>query len=231
MRTLPGLCEDYCLDMWQTCRGLFRHLSPDDRALRALEGDRVRLCRHLALNDADYCFPRLLVSQHLNSNLGRVAADAQGCLQLCLEEVAHGLRNPVALVHARDGTHRFFVAEQVGLVWAYLPDRSRLETPFLNVSRAVLTSPWEGDERGFLGLAFHPRFRHNGKLYVYYSVGVGFDEWIRISEFRVSADDVNTVDHGSERWPPRGSWAGPGQGRNAAGVTAPAHAACRTQGG
>ncbi|XP_045308007.1 HHIP-like protein 1 isoform X2 [Leopardus geoffroyi] len=198
LRTVPGLCEDYCLDMWQTCRGLFRHLSPD-RELWALEGNRAKFCRYLSLDDTDYCFPRLLVNENLNSNLGRVVADAKGCLQLCLEEVANGLRNPVAMVHARDGSHRFFVAEQVGLVWAYLPDRSRLEKPFLNVSRAVLTSPWEGDERGFLGIALHPGFRHNGKLYVYYSVGVGFDEWIRISEFRVSADDMNTVDHNSER--------------------------------
>uniref|UniRef100_A0A8C3YCU6 HHIP like 1 n=1 Tax=Catagonus wagneri TaxID=51154 RepID=A0A8C3YCU6_9CETA len=198
LRTVPGLCEDYCQDVWQTCRGLLRHLSPD-RELWALEGNRAKFCRYLSLDDADYCFPRLLVNENLNSNLGRVVADAKGCLQLCLEEVANGLRNPVAMVHARDGTHRFFVAEQLGLVWAYLPDRSRLEKPFLNISRAVLTSPWEGDERGFLGLAFHPRFRHNGKLYVYYSVGVGFLEWIRISEFRVSQDDVNTVDHDSER--------------------------------
>nr|XP_020754745.1 HHIP-like protein 1 isoform X2 [Odocoileus virginianus texanus] len=198
LRTVPGLCEDYCLDMWQTCRGLIRHLSPD-RELWALEGNRAKLCRSLSLDDTDYCFPRLLVNENLNSNLGRVVADAEGCLQLCLEEVANGLRNPVAMVHARDGTHRFFVAEQLGLVWVYLPDRSRLEKPFLNISRAVLTSPWEGDERGFLGLAFHPSFRHNGKLYVYYSVGVGFDEWIRISEFRVSEDDVNAVDHDSER--------------------------------
>nr|XP_019607125.1 PREDICTED: HHIP-like protein 1 [Rhinolophus sinicus] len=198
LRTVPGLCEDYCLDMWQTCRGLFRHLSPD-RELWALEGNRAKFCRYLSLDDTDYCFPRLLVNENLNSNLGRVVADAKGCLQLCLEEVANGLRNPVAMVHARDGTHRFFVAEQVGLVWAYLPDRSRLEKPFLNISLAVLTSPWEGDERGFLGVAFHPRFRHNGKLYVYYSVGVDFDEWIRVSEFRVSEDDGNTVDHESER--------------------------------
>ncbi|KAM5273737.1 HHIP-like protein 1 [Ctenodactylus gundi] len=198
LRTVPGLCEDYCLDMWQTCRGLFRHLSPD-RELWALESNRAKFCHYLSLDDTDYCFPRLLVNKNLNSNLGRVVADAKGCLQLCLEEVAHGLRNPVAMVHARDGTHRFFVAEQVGLVWAYLPGRERLAQPFLNISRAVLTSPWEGDERGFLGLAFHPRFRHTRKLYVYYSVGVGFREWIRISEFRVSRDDENTVDHGSER--------------------------------
>ncbi|XP_070260919.1 HHIP-like protein 1 [Myotis yumanensis] len=198
LRTLPGLCEDYCLDMWQTCRGLFRHLSPD-RKLWALEGDRAKFCRYLSLDDTDYCFPRLLVNENLNSNLGRVVADAKGCLQLCLEEVANGLCNPVAMVHAQDGTHRFFVAEQVGLVWAYLPDRSRVEKPFLNISQAVLTSPWEGDERGFLGMAFHPRFRHNGRLYVYYSVGVDFHEWIRISEFRVEEDDANAVDHSSER--------------------------------
>lgn len=210
LRTVPGLCEDYCLDMWQTCRGLFRHLSPD-RELWALEGNRAKFCRYLSLDDTDYCFPRLLVNENLNSNLGRVVADAKGCLQLCLEEVANGLRNPVAMVHAQDGTHRFFVAEQVGLVWAYLPDRSRLEKPFLNISLAVLTSPWEGDERGFLGIAFHPRFRHNGKLYVYYSVGVDFDEWIRVSEFRVSEDDGNTVDHESERWPPWGAGLGGGR--------------------
>lgn len=147
----------------------------------------------------DYCYPRLLSNQKLNRNLGRVRADGHGCLQLCLEEVANGLRNPLAMVHANDGTHRFFVAEQVGVVWVYLPDRSRLEKPFLNISKAVLTSSWEGDERGFLGLTFHPKYKHNGKLYVYYTVEVGFDERIRISEFRVRARDMNTVDHTSER--------------------------------
>uniref|UniRef100_H0W0W3 Soluble scavenger receptor cysteine-rich domain-containing protein SSC5D n=1 Tax=Cavia porcellus TaxID=10141 RepID=H0W0W3_CAVPO len=199
LRTLPGLCQDYCLDLWRSCRGLLRHLSADPE-LRALEGDRTKLCRYLALDDKDYCFPSLLVNPRLNTNLGRVVADARGCLQLCLEEVAHGLRNPVAMVHANDGTHRFFVAEQLGLVWVYLADRARLERPFLNISRAVLTSPWEGDERGFLGLAFHPRFRRARTLYVYYSVGTRSREWIRISEFRVSEDDENSVDHSSERW-------------------------------
>lgn len=104
------------------------------------------------------------------------------------------------MVHANDGTHRFFVAEQIGLVWVFLPDKSKLETPFLNITKAVLTSPWEGDERGFLGLAFHPKFKYSGKLYVYYSVEVGFDERIRISEFCISAADMNVVDHSSERW-------------------------------
>lgn len=83
--------------------------------------------------------------------------DPKGCLELCLQEVANGLRNPVAMIHADDGTHRFFVAEQVGYVWVYLANGSRIDRPFLNLTQAVLTSPWAGDERGFLCIALHPR--------------------------------------------------------------------------
>ncbi|NXV47211.1 HIPL1 protein, partial [Uria aalge] len=198
VRTIPGLCQDYCLQVWQKCRSIFRYLSAD-RELIALENNMAKFCRYLSLEDTDYCFPHLLANQNLNQNLGLVTADAEGCLQLCLVEVANGLRNPVAMVHANDGTHRFFIAEQVGLVWTYLPDRSRLEKPFLNISEAVLTSPWEGDERGFLGIVFHPKFKFNGKVYVYYSVEVRYEERIRISEFRISPADMNALDHGSER--------------------------------
>ncbi|NXA46219.1 HIPL1 protein, partial [Nothocercus julius] len=198
VRTIPGLCQDYCVQVWQKCRSIFQYLSTD-KELIALEHNVAKFCRYLSLEDVDYCFPHLLANENLNQNLGFVTANAEGCLQLCLEEVANGLRNPVAMVHANDGTHRFFVAEQVGLVWTYLPDRSRLEKPFLNISEAVLTSPWEGDERGFLGIVFHPKFKFNGKVYVYYSVEVRYEERIRISEFRISPADMNTLDHGSER--------------------------------
>lgn len=198
VKTLPGLCGDYCSEFWLKCRSTITLLT-GDLQLEELEQDRDRFCQYLQLGDPDYCYPHLLVNEQLTSNLGRVTANSEGCLQLCLEEVANGLRNPLAMVHANDGTHRFFIAEQVGLVWTYLPDRSRLAKPFLNISAAVLTSPWEGDERGFLGLVLHPYFKFNGKLYVYYSVEVDFEEKIRISEFRISASDMNAVDHSSER--------------------------------
>lgn len=99
-----------------------------------------------------------LLSSELNANLGFVREDPKGCLELCLQEVANGLRNPVAMIHADDGTHRFFVAEQLGYVWVYLANGSRIDRPFLNLTHAVLTSPWAGDERGFLCIALHPRF-------------------------------------------------------------------------
>ncbi|XP_048829746.1 HHIP-like protein 1 [Brienomyrus brachyistius] len=198
LRALPGLCPDYCSRFWLRCRSVITLLS-NNTSLEGLEANQHRFCRYLELDDADYCYPHLLSNPQLTKDLGRVTANEEGCLHLCVEEVANGLRNPLAMVHANDGTHRFFVAEQVGLVWAYLPDRSRLEKPFLNITKTVLTSPWEGDERGFLGLTFHPYFKYNGKLYVYYSVKVGRQERIRISQFRISSSDMNVVDHNSER--------------------------------
>ncbi|KAL2098540.1 hypothetical protein ACEWY4_005020 [Coilia grayii] len=198
LRTIPGLCPDYCSTFLDRCKSTLPLISSDPR-LSEQQHDSAQLCRYLELDDPDYCYPHLLSNERLTKNLGRVSEDPDGCLQLCLEEVANGLRNPLAMVHANDGTHRLFVAEQVGVVWVYLPDRSRLEKPFLNISKAVLTSNWEGDERGFLGITFHPDFKYNGKLYVYYSVEVGFDERIRISEFHISAADMNVVDHTSER--------------------------------
>jgi len=98
-----------------------------------------------------------------------VREDPEGCLELCLQEVANGLRNPVAMIHANDDSHRFFVAEQLGYVWVYLANGSRVDRPFLNLTQAVLTSPWAGDERGFLCIALHPRFLAVHK-YVTYSL-------------------------------------------------------------
>ncbi|XP_031198854.1 HHIP-like protein 2 isoform X1 [Mastomys coucha] len=200
LRNLPGLCSDYCSAFHRSCHSAISLLT-NDRGLReSHDKDGARFCHLLNLPDEDYCFPNVLRNHQLNRNLGVVAEDQQGCLQLCLAEVANGLRNPVSMVHAGDGTHRFFVAEQVGVVWVYLPDGSRLEQPFLDLKSMVLTTPWIGDERGFLGLAFHPKFRHNRKFYIYYScLGKRKVEKIRISEMKVSLSDCNKADPKSER--------------------------------
>ncbi|XP_069771836.1 HHIP-like protein 1 isoform X2 [Narcine bancroftii] len=198
VRQLPGLCGEYCTEFWNKCKVTLEPLVGRG-PLRELVSSRNKLCAALTLQDLDYCFPHVLTNKNLSKNLGVVNAGSDGCLQLCLEEAANGLRNPVAMVHANDGTHRFFIAEQIGLVWVYLPSKARLERPFLNITHAVLTSPWEGDERGFLGLTFHPKFKFTGKVYVYYSVEWHFEEKIRISEFTVSSDDMNVLNHRSER--------------------------------
>uniref|UniRef100_F6TQQ8 HHIP like 2 n=1 Tax=Monodelphis domestica TaxID=13616 RepID=F6TQQ8_MONDO len=200
LRNLPGLCSDYCSAFHSNCHSAISLLTNEHHIQESQLKDGAHFCHYLNLPDQDYCFPNVLRNDNLNRNLGVVVEDRKGCLQLCLTEVANGLRNPVSMVHAGDGTHRLFVAEQIGVVWVYLPDGSRLEEPFLDLKSLVLTTPWIGDERGFLGLAFHPKFQHNLKFYIYYScLGKKKAEKIRISEMKVSRADSNKADLNSER--------------------------------
>ncbi|XP_060102221.1 HHIP-like protein 2 [Heteronotia binoei] len=200
LRNLPGLCFDYCSEFHLYCRSAITLLTDDKHIQECCEKNKTRFCNLLNIQDQDYCFPNVLKNTDLNHNLGSVVEDKKGCLQLCLREVANKLRNPVLMVHANDNTHRMFVAEQVGIVWVYLPDGSRLEEPFLDIKKLVLATPWIGDERGFLGMAFHPKYKDNEKFYIYYSyLDKKKVEKIRISELTVSPSDVNKADPNSER--------------------------------
>ncbi|XP_006115651.2 HHIP-like protein 2 isoform X2 [Pelodiscus sinensis] len=200
LRNLPGLCFDYCSEFHFYCRSAITLLTNDKHIQECCEKNKTRFCNLLNIQDQDYCYPDVLKNTDLNRNLGSVVEDPKGCLQLCLTEVANGLRNPVLMLHANDNTHRMFVAEQVGIIWVYLPDGSRLEEPFLDIKKIVLATPWIGDERGFLGMAFHPKHKHNRKFYIYYSyMDKKKVEKIRISEFKVLASDINKANPHSER--------------------------------
>jgi glucose/arabinose dehydrogenase len=80
-----------------------------------------------------------------------------------LVPVAAGFVQPLGIVAAGDGSGRLFVVEQRGTVVA--------------VARDGATSRWldlqartrAQGERGLLGLAFHPAFAANGRLFVHYS--------------------------------------------------------------
>ncbi|NXM39429.1 HIPL2 protein, partial [Gymnorhina tibicen] len=200
LRSLPGLCFDYCSQFHLNCYSAIRLLTSDKHIQECCETNRTHFCHLLQLQDEDYCFPQVLQNSALNRSLGLALEERRGCIQLCLVEVANGLRNPVLMAHATDQTHRAFVAEQLGLVWVYLPDGSRLEEPFLDIQRIVLATPWLGDERGFLGMAFHPKHKDNRKFYIYYSyMDKNRVEKIRISELKVLASDANKADPRSER--------------------------------
>jgi glucose/arabinose dehydrogenase len=122
-----------------------------------------------------------------------------------LELVAEGFASPVALVDSKDGSHRLFVVDQTGLIWILLNGK-RIEKPFLDLREQVVELNSLYDERGLLGLAFHPDFAANGRFYVSYSAplqsGLSLNEWDHttyVSEFTVSADDANLADPDSER--------------------------------
>ncbi|MGZ6299377.1 MAG: PQQ-dependent sugar dehydrogenase [Candidatus Limnocylindria bacterium] len=109
-----------------------------------------------------------------------------------LEKVVSGLTSPIGVTSAGDGTGRLFINEQGGRIRVVEPDGALRQEPFVDLSNRVES----GGERGLLGLAFHPDFATNGRLFVHYSrAGDGATV---ISELTASADH-ETASSASER--------------------------------
>lgn len=105
--------------------------------------------------------------------------------------------NPVVITSPPGETNRLFVAEQLGVV-AVVPDLSAPSRRiFLSITPRIVGGE-APDERGLLGLAFHPGYATNGHFYVYYSTITNGVLHQRLSRFTVSADDPNVADPDSE---------------------------------
>jgi glucose/arabinose dehydrogenase len=122
-----------------------------------------------------------------------------------LKLVAEGFTSPVALVEIPDGSKNLLVVDQTGTVRLVQPDGTVRPRAFLDV-RNRLGKLNEGfDERGLLGLALHPKFNENRRLFVYYSAPLrpnapkGWDHTSRLSEYKVLENDRLRVDPVSER--------------------------------
>lgn len=124
--------------------------------------------------------------------------------------IAEGLVSPIGLVAAPDETNRLFVIDQPGLIRIIEGDSaySLLPEPFLDLTGSLVPLNPAFDERGLLGLAFHPNYRNNGRFFVYYQLpprpggpeeGVAWNNLSRIAEFRVSAGNPNQADPASEK--------------------------------
>src|SRR5439155_12573247 len=81
-----------------------------------------------------------------------------------LTRVAAGLKSPVYVTNAGDGSGRLFIVEQAGRILV-AKDGRVLPTPFLDI-RSLVAS---GGERGLLSIAFHPDFATNGVFVVDYT--------------------------------------------------------------
>src|SRR6266508_50608 len=103
-------------------------------------------------------------------SLGLGGCDNQGKTspKVRLELVAEGFTSPVALIDPGDGSQRLFVVDQTGLIWV-IADGKRIDKPLLDIREKVVQLNSFYDERGLLGLVFHPDFAANGHFYVSYS--------------------------------------------------------------
>lgn len=119
--------------------------------------------------------------------------------------VAEGMAAPLALAAPTDGSGRLLVADQMGVIWVLVPAEDgyqRLDAPFLDLQPRLVPLQDGYEERGLLGLALHPDFAQNGRLFVYYSApapaGSQADHISHVAEF-VAGPLENQVALESER--------------------------------
>ena len=142
-----------------------------------------------------------------------------------LEAVVSGINTPLAMVQP-PGDSRMFIIEQNGRI-RILEGGKLKPDAFLDIRSKIKPLFQDFDERGLLGIAFHPNFKNNGKLYVAYSAHLDYQNdlgqmlWYDhsnvVEEYTVSAKNKDAADPSSARrilstsWPQfnhNGHWIG-----------------------
>jgi glucose/arabinose dehydrogenase len=114
---------------------------------------------------------------------------------------ATGITEPIYLTHApNDDAGRLFVVERAGTV-RLIKAGSVVAKPFLDIKGKVVAGTANGDERGFLGMAFHPSYADNGLFYVHYSDKADANDTgdTVIEEYKVSSASPDEADAASGR--------------------------------
>ncbi|MFK5983363.1 MAG: PQQ-dependent sugar dehydrogenase [Flavobacteriaceae bacterium] len=113
--------------------------------------------------------------------------------EVIIDLFANGFSNPTDLQNA--GDDRLFVTEKAGEIKILNTNGTINPTPFLDINSIVIDPGGSYDERGLLGLAFHPDYTNNGYFYVYYINNSGDTQ---VSRFSVDAGNPDIADPASE---------------------------------
>ena len=119
--------------------------------------------------------------------------------------VGSGLAGPVGIFNANDASNRLFVIQQGGAV-RVLFDEALLTPAYFTLSNASTqcaeteggpltnTGFTVGSETGLLGLAFHPQFTSNGRLFVSFSGANGDSIVARLTVANPAANVLSAAD-------------------------------------
>lgn len=108
------------------------------------------------------------------------------------EKFATSFNSPVMMMPYGTGKQAFLVVDQIGMIYFLNEKGGTPGAAFLDLRNQIVELKPGFDERGLLGLAFHPDFVKNNKFYVYYSAPLrkngtkGFDHTGHISEFQLT---------------------------------------------
>lgn len=118
-------------------------------------------------------------------------AQAQTPPSLTITQFATGFSIPVGIENCGDS--RLFIVQQRGVIKILNANGTTNSAAFLDIPSLVSSS---GNERGLLGLAFHPDYANNGYFYVNYTQASGGAT--RVSRFSVNPADPNDALENSE---------------------------------
>jgi glucose/arabinose dehydrogenase len=96
----------------------------------------------------------------------------KGETKVSLVKIADGFSDPVNVASAFDGSGRLFVVERVGKVKIVAKDGKIQDPPFIDLTTI---NPLGNDvqtgfvEQGLWSVAFHPKFKDNGYVYLHYA--------------------------------------------------------------
>jgi uncharacterized repeat protein (TIGR03806 family) len=100
---------------------------------------------------------------------------------------------PIAMLQAPGDNSRWFVVERTGIVRAFPTSSPTTSSVFIDVSARIVLS----GEQGLLGMAFHPNFPQDPRVFLSYS-NEDSGRVSRISSFR-TVDNGTTLDPATER--------------------------------
>lgn len=104
---------------------------------------------------------------------------------------------PIIVTHAGDGSNRIFIVSQKGKVFSLAGNDPSAEPKlFFDLTKKVRYVDNQNEE-GFLGFAFHPKFKENGQFFAYYTT-TGATHTSVISRFTASKE-TGTADVASEQ--------------------------------
>jgi glucose/arabinose dehydrogenase len=124
------------------------------------------------------------------------------------EIFSEGLVSPLGVVALPDNTKRLAIIDQIGKIWLTDEHGKKDPLPFFDVTSKLITLNPNFDERGLLGLAFHPDYKSNHRFFVYYQVaprpggpqpGASWNNLSRIAEFKTLASNPRLADMTSEK--------------------------------
>lgn len=134
---------------------------------------------------------------------GLTVATAKELPAVKYEKFASGFVSPLSMIPYGSGDQAFLVVDQAGTIHFLDEKGGKPGNAFLDLRKSIVSLKKGFDERGTLGVALHPKFASNKKVYLYYSAPLakngkaGYDHTAHLSEFKVKSD--GTADPSSER--------------------------------